>query len=60
MLTNFECNEAKALRESIAQSIFTFVLNPTIKNDMERLEELESKCEHKFENGFCIYCGKEK
>lgn len=37
----------------------TFVLNENIKRLYERLNEIQSKCEHEFENGICIYCDKE-
>lgn len=60
MLTNFEMNEAKSLREAINQSLFDFVLNPEIARDLDRLEILEKKCSHKYENNVCVYCGKEQ
>ena len=37
----------------------TFVLNENIKRLYERLNEIQNKCEHEFENGICIYCDKE-
>ena len=60
MLTNFECNEAKSLREGIKSSLFTFVLNPTMEKDIARLNKLESKCEHSYQDGICVHCGKEQ
>ena len=60
MLTNFEAQEAKSLRESISKSFFDFVLNPSIATDIDRLEYLEKQCEHHFVNGICEYCGKDE
>lgn len=59
MLTKFEINEATQLKQQIEQSTQFFVFNPDISNQIKRLNELQEKCEHCFDKGVCIYCGKE-
>lgn len=59
MLTEFEINEAKQLKEQIELSRSFFILNPHIEQQMKRLEELYSRCNHVYHNGVCVYCGKE-
>ncbi len=34
-----------------------FILQPEVQKYMEDNEYLKSICPHKYENGFCIYCG---
>ncbi len=36
-----------------------FVLQEEVAKLVEENEHLQSICNHKFENGVCIYCGKE-
>lgn len=60
MLTNFESQEAKTLRKTINQSVFDFVLNPSIAKDIDRLQYLENRCKHDYINNTCIHCGKEQ
>lgn len=60
MLTNFECQEAKTLRSTIEQSVYDFVLNPSIAKDLDRLQYLENRCKHNYLQGVCIHCGKEQ
>lgn len=43
----------------IAEAVNTFILSPEIKNLMEEKAALRAQCTHEFENGVCIYCGKE-
>ena len=59
MLTEFELNEAKELKEQIQMSQSFFILNPNVQKQIKRLEELQSKCTHIYHNGVCVYCGKE-
>ena len=59
MLTKFELDEAKQLKQEIERSTQFFIFNPNIQSQMKRLEELQSRCEHSYVNGVCIYCGKE-
>ena len=35
----------------------TFILQPEVQKLMEDNEYLKTICSHKYENGFCIYCG---
>lgn len=37
-----------------------FVLNTNVARLVEENKELQKQCEHKFENGICIYCDKEE
>ena len=36
-----------------------FVLNPRVAEIQEELDEVRAHCDHIFENGKCIVCGKE-
>lgn len=58
MLTEFELQEAQFLKNEIEQSMLHFVLNPEIEKYIKRLGELSKRCEHKYLNGECVYCGK--
>ena len=47
----------------IIESLLTpnqFTLNNTIAKLLEENQKLQDECEHEFENGYCIYCYKEK
>jgi hypothetical protein len=59
MLTNFEVQEAQGLKESIEQSLHNFIFNPALAKDIDRLNFLQEQCDHRFEDGVCIYCGLE-
>ena len=37
-----------------------FILQPEIESYLKENDELRKSCSHKFENGVCIYCGKEE
>lgn len=37
-----------------------FVLNERVRELLDENFELQSQCNHKFENGICIYCHKEE
>lgn len=37
-----------------------FTLNNTVKELLKENDELQSKCVHVFEEGYCIYCYKEE
>jgi len=52
---NFNNKEiAKLLDPSV------FILQPEVQELLDENNELREQCSHKFENGFCIYCGKEE
>lgn len=47
----------------IIESLMTpniFSLNNTIADILSENRELQNKCDHEFEEGFCIYCYKEE
>ena len=46
--------------EIIKSAPFTFVLDDKVTKAMIENEELRAKCDHKFENGVCIYCDMEE
>ncbi len=48
-------NNAK-IKELLDPSVF--ILQPEVQILMEENEELQSICEHEFENGVCKICGK--
>lgn len=48
----------KLIEELLSPNQFT--LNNTIANILKENKELQSQCQHEFENGFCIYCYKEE
>ena len=35
-----------------------FILQPEVQKYMEDNEYLKSICDHEYENGICVYCGK--
>lgn len=37
-----------------------FTLNNTVSNLLLENRELQNRCEHEFEDGYCIYCYKAK
>lgn len=37
-----------------------FILQPEIEIYLKENDKLRKICSHKFENGFCVYCGKEE
>ena len=37
----------------------TYVLNKDVVNIMDEITELQNKCSHIFESGYCIFCGLE-
>ena len=59
MLTEFEMQEAKSLKESIDNSFHQFIFNPNLAKDIDRLEFLQKRCNHIYQGGKCVYCGKE-
>ena len=50
------------LEEELMRSIdpATFVLNPKTLIIRYQIEKLQEKCNHIYENGACIICGKEE
>ena len=60
MLNKFEQNKAKELRDKITKAQTNFIYEPNMSDWMEELEIFEVKCEHEYDNGICIFCGKEE
>ena len=48
----------KLIEEAISPNIFT--LNNTVTKLLKENEELQNQCSHEYEEGYCIYCYKEK
>ena len=44
----------RIIQEVMTPNVFT--LNNTISVLLKENRELQNKCEHIFENGYCIYC----
>lgn len=61
-VNNFEIREkVDDLYEKLVRSAATFVFKPNeIKQIKEQIFNLQEQCNHKFENGKCIYCRKEE
>lgn len=60
-MTGKEIKEKINFNNKKIQSILdptVFILQPEVQKYMEENEYLKSICEHKYENGVCIYCGK--
>lgn len=60
-LTQSEIKEQIDNYNKIIESCFypnKFTLNNDIVEITEKIKELQSVCEHQFENGYCIYCYK--
>lgn len=47
----------KIIESLMSPNIFS--LNNTIADLLSENKQLQSECEHNFEDGFCIYCYKE-
>ena len=50
------CEELDELLSGM--DVFTF--NPRVAELEKEIEELQSKCEHEFHDGACVYCSKEE
>ena len=61
-VNNFEIREkVDNLYEKLVYSAATFIFKPNeIKQIKEQIFNLQEQCNHKFENGKCIYCRKEE
>lgn len=61
-VNNFEIREkVNDLYEKLVHSAATFIFKPNeIKQIKEQIFNLQEQCNHKFENGKCIYCRKEE
>lgn len=62
-MNNLEIKEQIDRNNKIIESIFMpnqFVLNNSIRELLKENEELQKKCTHQFEDGYCIFCYKEQ
>jgi hypothetical protein len=62
-LNNLEIKEQIDRNNKIIESIFVpnqFVLNNSVRELLKENEELQKKCTHQFEDGYCIFCYKEQ
>lgn len=61
-INNFEIKDkVDNLYEKLVRSAATFIFKPNeIKQIKEQIFSLQEQCNHKFENGKCIYCRKEE
>jgi len=58
---NFIKQKIDELQTKLAMSAATFIYKPNELNNIKnQIFELQNKCEHKFENGKCIYCKKKE
>lgn len=53
-------NRVRSLEERIRECNHPdfFVLNAEINELVEELDEVQSRCNHVFEDGFCVVCGR--
>lgn len=62
-MNNLEIKEQIDRNNKIIESIFVpnqFVLNNSVRELLKENEELQKKCTHQFEDGYCIFCYKEQ
>lgn len=62
-LTNLEIHERIDRNNKIIEDCFSpnvFTLNNTVRELLKENEELQHQCSHEFQDGYCIYCYKEK
>lgn len=62
-LTNLEIHERIDRNNKIIEDCFSpnvFTLNNTVRELLKENEELQHQCSHTFQDGYCIYCYKEK
>ena len=52
--------KAADLRKKIENCYTQFLFDPNIKEYKEELDKLQKQCIHQYENGHCIWCGKEE
>lgn len=52
--------KAADLRKKIQNCYTQFLFDPNINEYKEELDKLQKQCIHQYENGYCIWCGKEE
>lgn len=62
-MNNFDIKNRIEQNNRLIEQLLTpnqFTLNNSVKNLLKENEELQKQCSHEFEDGYCIYCYKEK
>ena len=62
-MTQLEIKQKIESNNQIIESLFTpnqFTLNNTVRKLLAENAELQKKCQHQYEGGYCIYCYKEE
>ena len=48
----------KLIEEALTPNVFT--LNNTVAGLLKEISKLQEQCPHEWDNGYCIYCNKQK
>lgn len=62
-MTSKEIKEKIDFNNKLIRDMFNpnqFTLNNTVRELLEENARLQEKCEHKYVDGYCVYCYKEK
>lgn len=62
-MTQIEIKEAIDQNNRIIEALFRpneFTLNNTVQKLLKENAELQERCHHEFDGGYCIYCYKEE
>ena len=62
-MTSKEIKEKIDFNNKLIRDMFNpnqFTLNNTVRELLEENAKLQQKCKHEYEDGYCIYCYKEK
>lgn len=47
-----------SIHEEIEEMLDGFILNPRIQELKHELHDLQEQCEHEYNNGVCVWCGR--
>lgn len=50
----------RELKDALEKGQSSFILSRELRAYRKEIKELQSICEHEYENGICIYCTKEE
>lgn len=62
-MTSKEIKEKIDFNNKLIRDMFNpnqFTLNNTVRELLEENARLQEQCEHKYSDGYCVYCYKEK
>ena len=48
------------LKDALEKGQTSFILSRELRSYRKEIKELQSICEHEYQNGMCIYCEKEE